>query len=624
MADNDDEYTSGTLEQLLEDKAEFPDPRLAICEACLKRTIPAALRNRLRADGFSIVLLEVPNAEWVAWVGAAAKLMLPKYPLLIGSTSKGKRTSGVEMDRLVSLVAKKGGAIVILEGDDITDDIAGMADYRLELKLPDRSVLREVARRTLVGDAARIAVAPADTLNLGRLATCFPPGASVSTAINKLARLVPARSKNTSPVPSLETVQGLDAARDWALDLRADLKAYKAGEIPFSSIDAGAVLEGPPGTGKTMVARIIAGACGLTFVPTSIATLFATSDGDLDGVIKRFRSVFQEAANAAPSLLFIDELDALPSRDKIDNRGRSWWTPLITDFLLQLDSSLNDRTGVVVVGATNRYQDLEPALIRPGRLAKRIRVEPPTTEALEGILRHYLDQDLRDVDLRPLALLTTGATGAAAAGWVNGARRSARNAGRAITVDDLWDAAVGKETRTAEERWRIAVHEAGHCVVGYHIGRTADFVTLRAIGEASGHTRFNERLEATRNELEKAVVVILGGLAAERQLIGDSVLGSGGHHGSDLHLATEVIAQGHVSFGWGDNLVWRSEPEKAVQLLNVDTALLDTVRADVERHFETANTIIAEQADACRALAELLISRSSLDTEQLEEFFRAI
>lgn len=623
MGEHEDAETLATLEILAMDKTGIVDPRLAICEACVTRTIPGELLTQLHAEVRSVVLLEVPEPDWADWVGAAVKSILPTSPLLIRTSSRYGRQRGIDPEKLISLIAKRGGVIVVLESGDVTSDIATIADIRFELKAPDLSVLREVARRTVVGSAARIKSAPDHISSLMLLASCFPHGGKVETTIKKLKRLsAPSKSKEVS-VPDLVAIHGLDAARQWGLDLRADITAWKAGEVPFAALEAGAVLEGPPGTGKTMVARIIANACGLTFIPTSIAELFATSNGDLGGVIQRVHSVFKQARDSAPSLLFIDELDALPSRDTMDNRGRDWWTPVITDFLVQLDSNLSDRAGVVVVGATNRYQDLDPALVRSGRLSKHLRIEPPNTAALEKIFRHYLGGDLPDADLHALAQLTTGATGASVAEWVSAARRSARNAGRSLQVEDLWDAAIGTETRRWDELWRTAVHEAGHCIVGHAIGSTPTFVTIRQVGASGGHTRFADEKFATRADLEKVAIIMLAGRAAEERLIGDHSIGAGGRRGSDLHLATNLIAQGYASFGWGDKSTWRAEPDNALALLLSDSKLFAAVEADLDSHAKTARSLIEKHADDCQRLAELLISRLSMDQEDLRTFFAA-
>ncbi|GAB5427252.1 MAG: AAA family ATPase [Devosia indica] len=623
--DDDDDDAAVTLDMLIEAKAEFPDPRQAIALACLKRTVPTSVFNKLRVDRFSIVLIEAPGVDWVNWVAAATKELLPGYPLLIRSASRAGQKSSAELERLAGVVAKQGGVIAVVESGDLPSEADKLADYQFKLKLPDRSALREVARRTLIGDASRIKVGIDRFYELNVLGACFPRGGSVKTTLARLQRLVVSPQKAATDIPPLASVQGLDAAKQWGIDLKADLAAYRSGEIPFSAIESGAVLAGPPGTGKTMVARIIANECGLNFVQTSIGSLFATTDGHLGAVIKKFRSVVDEAKITAPSLLFIDELDALPSRDKMDDQDRSWWTTVITDFLVQLDSSLNDRTGVIVLGATNRYSDLDPALVRPGRLSRLLQIAPPTTEALEAILRHHLGSDLANEDLHPLALLTTGATGAAAAEWVAGARRAARNAARAICVDDLWVAAIGSDTRSATELWRVAVHEAGHCLVGHLLGQKPVFVTARAVRDSAGHTRFEIGTPATREDLERAAIVILGGQAAEREILGGSfTMGTGGPRGSDLHLATEVVAQGYASFGWGDALVWRTEPKDAIALLSRDRRFLEVVESDLRRHAERAAHLIQQHADICRKLATLLVAKLSLSQADLEEFFQDV
>jgi len=618
----DDDYTAQTLEMLLDTKSEFPDPRLAIGLACLKRTIPTPVYGKLLTDTFSVVIIEVPGSDWVNWIAAAAREFVVGYPLFIRSATRSGKVSSAELGRLSDVIAKKGGVIAIVEAGDLGEEVLGIADYWFKLKLPDRAALREVARRMLVGNASKITSDISWPCELNLLAACFPPGATVATAVARLQRLQPPVAAAAIDVPTLASIQGLDAAKAWGMDLKVDLEAYRSGQIEFSAIEAGAVLAGPPGTGKTMVARIIANDCGLSFVQTSVGSLFANSDGHLDGVVKKLRSVFDEAKAKAPALLFVDELDALPSRDRLDDRGRSWWTTVITDFLVQLDSSLNDRTGIVVLGATNRYQDLDGALVRPGRLSRLLQIELPSSDALEAILRQLLGSDLASDDIYPLVMLTRGATGAAAAAWVSGARRTARNAGRAICLDDLWAAAIGRDNRAPAELWRVAVHEAGHCVIGQVLGQKPIFVTVRTVGETGGHTRFELGPNLTRDDLERAAIVTLGGQAAERELLsGSFTMGTGGERGSDLHLATEVVAQGYASFGWGNSLVWRSEPKDAIALLSKDRQFLETVERDLRRHADAAEVLIREHADVCRELATRLVAKLSLTSSELDDFF---
>lgn len=152
----DDDYTAQTLDSLLENKSEFPDPRLAIGLACLKRTIPAPVYGKLLTDRFSIVIIEVPGGDWVNWVAAGTREFLLGHPLFIRSATRSGKTSGGELGRLTDVIAKKGRVIAIVEAGDLDEDVRRLADHRFTLKLPDRAALREVARRMLVGDDSRI------------------------------------------------------------------------------------------------------------------------------------------------------------------------------------------------------------------------------------------------------------------------------------------------------------------------------------------------------------------------------------------------------------------------------------------------------------------------------------
>jgi SpoVK/Ycf46/Vps4 family AAA+-type ATPase len=623
MADNDEDETDHALEAFLALRPgtgdEFDDPRLALARGCLIRSMSSRQVAKIRANRSCVVVFQV-RQSWEAWVGKAAAELFPGRQLFIPTLTRKGEPNPDDPKRLAEAIAKHSGVLAIVpEGTAFPERMSHLPDARITVVPPDLPVLREVARRCLTGDARRIRSVPPES-DLDALAACFSPGSPVASAIARLGRLQSPPVKGTGAVPPLSSVCGLEAAKAWGIDLKADIAAYRAGELPFSAVDAGAVLAGPPGVGKTMVARIIAAECKLAFVSTSIGELFATSDGDLGAVIRRARQIFSQARAAAPSLLFIDELDALPSRSTLNARGKDWWTPVITEFLTQLDSSLTDREGVVVLGATNRYADLDPALVRPGRLARLLEIIAPSAEDLAGIFRHHLRQDLVGVDLFPLAKEVAGASGAQAADWIHVARRIARNAGRALEIGDLWDAAIGRETRSPERLRRIAVHEAGHCLVGHLVGLTPDHVTIRRHGDRGGTTTFlPAEPPMTHADAEKLVLMLLAGVAAEAVLLGEQFrsLGSGGPKGSDLHLATELIAAGHVAHGVGGTLLWRATPDKATALLSSDPVLRRNVDADLQRLAKTAERLVTVNRPKCERLAAQLLEETSLSRDDL-------
>lgn len=620
MADNS-EYESDFEVLLVSPTAgvDFEDPRLALARGCVVRSMSSRQAAKIRATPNCVVVFEV-RSSWETWIGKALAELFPGRQLFVPTMNRKGKSSTDDPKRLAEAIAKRRGIFAIVpEGMTFPERMAHLPDHRITIIPPNLPVLREVARRCLIGDSRRIRCVPPET-DLDALAACFSPGSPVRSALARLGRLQQQGTAPNETVPPLSSVLGLEAAKAWGMDLKSDIALYRAGELPFTAVDAGAILVGPPGVGKTMVARIIAAECKLTFVGTSIGELFATSDGDLGAVIKRSRQVFSHALEVAPSLLFIDELDALPSRSTLSARNRDWWTPVITEFLTQLDSSLTDREGVVVLGATNRYGDLDPALVRPGRLSRLLEITAPSTEDLAGIFRYHLGPDLLDVDLLQLAREVAGASGAQVADWVNTARRAARNAGRTLAHDDLWNVAIGLDTRSPEHLRRIAVHEAGHCLVGHLIGLTPDHVTIRRRGDRGGTTSFlPAEPPMTHADVEKMVIMLLAGAAAETVLLGERFrsLGWGGPRGSDLHRATELITIGHVAHGAGEALLWRAAPDEATALLSSDPVLRRKVEADLQRLAKTAEHWVNFHKSRCERLAALLLAEWSLSRAEL-------
>jgi hypothetical protein len=163
-------------------------------------------------------------------------------------------------------------------------------------------------------------------------------------------------------------MHGMGEAMAWANRLLADLERWRAGEIPFEAIERHVVLASEPGLGKTTFARSLAKSARLPLVATSVGAWFSSSAGYLDSVVKAIDGAFARAAASAPAILFLDELDALPSREALGPREGSWWTPVIGHMLTTLDGAISGVAGrLIIVGATNYAQKLDPALIRPGR-----------------------------------------------------------------------------------------------------------------------------------------------------------------------------------------------------------------------------------------------------------------
>jgi Cdc6-like AAA superfamily ATPase len=409
-------------------------------------------------------------------------------------------------------------------------------------------------------------------------------------------------------VKSLSDLPTFGPATRWGLHLAQDIADYRAGTIAWRDVDRGALIAGPPGVGKTTYARALAKSCAVEMISTSVSTWY-TAD-HLGVTLKKMKGVFAEAAELAPCILFIDEVDGIGDREKLSDRHRDYFTQIINKLLECMDG-IDRREGVIVVGACNYPDRVDPALKRPGRLDRIIRIPLPDAETLEVIYRHSLGDDLADIDLAPLAAISVGATGADLELWVRSARRSARRNGRAIKLEDLVAEARGATSDLPPALLRrVAVHEAGHAAAAVLLGLSnAVSVTIGTRGMSLGTTVFESEATwlDTRETALAMATYVLAGRAAEDVLLGSISSGSGGPETSDLARATSILASMEASYGLGSNgsLLWFGAPSDAMVVVRhpriaaaVEEALSDAYRG--------ARELIVRHADGVQRIADEL------------------
>jgi ATP-dependent Zn protease len=462
-------------------------------------------------------------------------------------------------------------------------------------------------------------------------------GFDAAQALEVLKGRVEQRLEQVTPEigPRLSELHGLGEARQICEDIVADIHAAQAGRIDWSAVDKGLLLVGAPGTGKTTLARALAKECGIKFVVASAAGW--QSAGYLDSHLRAMRSDFTEARRYAPAILFIDEIDGIGSREQLSGENAGYHTQVINALLEQIQG-INTVDPVIVIGATNYPEKVDPALRRSGRLDQVVELPLPNVASLEQIFGYYLEPYRADnqvgkgVKTRALAELSFGLTGADVERFVRGAARRARRANRKIRQDDLIAEVTGRPRRPdsaprlgKEEMRRVAVHEAGHTLARLTSSTGGDdlaFVTI--VPRMDGSLGFvaavpSEASVLSRRQMLEELETVLGGRAAEEIVFGADEIstGAGGpSRSSDLAVATRMAEQIVCRSGLGDNgaLMWTEQPTPAQQkeigelLGRAYESVVDRLETNRELLDEVVDVLVEKQELGGADLRELLVA----------------
>ena len=438
--------------------------------------------------------------------------------------------------------------------------------------------------------------------------------------------------------PRLEELHGMGEARQVAEDLIEDIQAAREGKIPWSAVDKGMLLIGAPGTGKTTLARAIAKGCGVKFVVAK-ATGWQSA-GALDAHLRAMRDDFSEARRYAPTILFIDEIDSIGSRELISGPNAAYQTEVVNALLEEIQG-IETVDGVVVIGATNYLDKVDPALRRAGRLDQVVEIPLPNIESLQQIYGYYLaelrliEESQGDIDTRALAELSFGLTGADVEFFIRGGARRARRLGQPMSQADLVAEITGRPRRAdsaprlnAEEMHRVAVHEGGHTVARLISSTRGDDLAFATIvPRLDGSLGFvasvptNTRVMTRRTMLEY-LQTVLAGRAAEEIVFGADDVGAGAggpSNSSDLAVATRFATLVVCQSGLGEDgsLLWTTTPTPAQEqqieglLRNGYRNILTRLRDNRELFDRVVAALVERQELSGNELRELASDRKS-------------
>ena len=440
---------------------------------------------------------------------------------------------------------------------------------------------------------------------------------------------------------TFDDVAGADEEKEELAEIVEFLKNPSKFTEMGARIPKGVLLVGPPGTGKTLLARAVAGEANVPF--------FSISGSDFVELYvgvgaSRVRDLFEQAKKESPSIVFIDEIDAVGRyRGAGLGGGHDEREQTLNQLLVEMDGfGINE--GLIVIAATNRRDILDPALLRPGRFDRRVLVGYPDIKGREEILKvHSRGKQLGfDVDLKKVAQSTVGFNGADLENLMNEAALIAVKKGhKAITLVDIDQATVkvmfGPEKKSKivyeEEKKLAAYHEAGHAVATYFCPTQDEVHSISIIphGEAGGYTLIfpeKDKNYILKTTMEESLIVYLGGRVAEKLIFGDISTGAA----SDINYVTKTARNMVVNYGFTDSmgpLVYGSGEHEV--FLGRDfssnpnysestaTAIDKEIRAIVDRAYEKCENILKNHLVELDNVAQLLLKKEKIDSEDFKK-----
>jgi len=448
--------------------------------------------------------------------------------------------------------------------------------------------------------------------------------------LDKNTQLVPATIKskeqknpskeNIVKTITFEDVAGLDEIKEELREIIDFIKNSDKYKEMGAQIPRGTLFHGPPGTGKTLMASAVAGESNAHFIYASGSEFVEKYVGV---GASRIRDLFEKAKKNSPSVVFIDEIDSVGSTRNVDNNSEKDQT--LNQLLVEMDG-FNSNHNIVVIGATNRIDLLDPALLRPGRFDRHIFIGNPNITTREKILQvHTKDKPLdKSVDIKEIARRTHGMSGAHLANIANEAAILAVRNNKSIIGKEEFNQAVERvmiglqmknSTVIEREKRMVAYHEAGHALVGRVLKTNIiEKISIIPRGQSMGYVlnySDEDRYLVTKQELQEKISVLLGGRAAEEIIFGEITTGAG----DDLSKATEIAQKMICQFGMSSlgNRIFKYDERRN------NSPLIDReIKKIIDRNYEKAKNIITQNRSYIEQIAQQLILKETLSGTELD------
>ena len=431
-------------------------------------------------------------------------------------------------------------------------------------------------------------------------------------------------------------VAGLDEEKEELIEIVDFLKKPEKFNKMGAKIPKGVLLYGKPGTGKTLIAKAIAGEADVPFISMS-GSEFIEMFAGLGA--SRVRKLFEKARKLAPCIVFIDEIDAIGARRTSNSGAETENNQTLNQLLVEMDGFSSEET-IIVLAATNRPEMLDKALLRPGRFDRQITIGLPDLNGREAILNiHAKDKKIDEsVNLRSIAEDTAGFTGAELANILNESAIIATiKRHKAITNKDIEDA-VKKVTVGLEKHSRVisekdkkltAFHEAGHAIVSRYLETQKEIKEVSIIprGVAGGYTMYKtneDKFYVSKQEMQEKLISLLGGRAAEKLALDDISTGAS----NDIEVATKIATDMVTIYGMSDIVgpISINTEKDPYQMELLGDRFEDSIGAEIKQLIDNAyyqaQKILSEHMDKLEQVATALMKQEIISAEEFESFFQ--
>ena len=431
-----------------------------------------------------------------------------------------------------------------------------------------------------------------------------------------------------------DDVAGLDEEKEEMIEIVDFLKKPEKFKKMGARVPKGVLLYGKPGTGKTLIAKAIAGEADVPFISMS-GSEFIEMFAGLGA--SRVRKLFEKARKLAPCIVFIDEIDAIGSRRTSNSGAETENNQTLNQLLVEMDGFSSEET-IIVLAATNRPEMLEKALLRPGRFDRQITIPVPDLKGRLEILKiHARDKKISDdVNLESIAEDTAGFTGAELENILNEAAIVAtKNKHEDIENLDI-EEAVKKVTVGLEKRGRVysekdkkltAYHEAGHAVVSRYLPTQTNVKEISIIprGVAGGYTMYKsdeDKYYISKTEMQEKLIALLGGRAAEKLVLNDISTGAS----NDIEVATKIARDMVTKYGMSDNLGpidFQGKEPYEMQMFgeNIGDKIGEEVKKLIDIAYSDALSLLQQHRDKLDMIAQALLEKEKINEEDFQRFF---